>query len=674
MGDKKKSKRELINELAEMHKQLSELKALEIQQKTFRESFRKAINCALKLGADPTENINQLTALCGELMGADCAFYNRLDKGMLISVGQWNAPPGYNPIDTPNGHICHDVIKQDSDEVFVMRDLLRSPYARTDPNVISYNLQTYVGQMVRCGDKAVGSLCVVYQRDFVPSEGDKMFMKVLASAIRIEDDRKQAVESLRMSEEHFRSLIENAYDAIVVLNEDGTMSYVSPTIKRASGYEPEDLIGKAPFELIHPDDLPEITNSCSKVRQKPGYTEHIECRIRYKDGSWHYVEAIGNNLLEDPTVTGVIVNIRDVTDRKRMEEEINQTASELQAIFQALPDLLFRLDTDGTILDYKAGNASELYVSVDEFIGQKVQNILPSDVGLRVHDAIRKANKTKSLATLEYSLPMPGGEQTYEARLLPLPEDQIISVIRNITHLKELENELRIRNEELDAFSHTISHDLRTPLAVIEGYAKTALEADEEGQREAERECLVSIIRGSRRINYLIESLLAYARMGRPEGEITCVEPRSIMQEALIEYDEHIQSMGVEVEVQRDLPPVYVDHIKLRQVLMNLMDNAIKYFGDDNPQPRIEFGASKGEKVVTFYFRDNGIGIHPKEQEEIFEPFIRLGTTEYHGLGIGLSTVRRAVEGWGGRTWVESAPGEGATFFFTASGADRDDS
>lgn len=241
-----------------------------------------------------------------------------------------------------------------------------------------------------------------------------------------------------------------------------------------------------------------------------------------------------------------------------------------------------------------------------------------------------------------------------------------VAFTRDITERKEMERELQARNEELAAFSHTISHDLRTPLSVIEGYAKTALEADDEGRAEAERDCLESILRGSRRISSLIESLLAYAMVGGPGEERECLDPWYVIQEVLLDYEELLKDGEIETRVERQMPTIRADCAKFRQVISNLVDNAIKYMGHDNHRPSIEIGAVLADDEVTFHVRDSGICISPDDKERIFEPFKRLEKSDDHGLGIGLSTVKRAVVGWGGKVWVESKAGNGSTFYFTA--------
>ncbi|MEK6778881.1 MAG: GAF domain-containing protein, partial [Candidatus Deferrimicrobiota bacterium] len=151
----------------------------------------KLTDCFLGFGADPMENINRLTATCGEILGAACALYNRLDQGMLCSWGQWMAPRGYKSVDTPDGHICYDVIRRAADDVLVVRNLDETAYALSDPNVKAYNLQTYIGKAVKFDGKSLGSLCVVYQSDYNPSKEDKEILGAIAKAIAVEEERKR---------------------------------------------------------------------------------------------------------------------------------------------------------------------------------------------------------------------------------------------------------------------------------------------------------------------------------------------------------------------------------------------------------------------------------------------------------------------------------------------------
>lgn len=233
--------------------------------------------------------------------------------------------------------------------------------------------------------------------------------------------------------------------------------------------------------------------------------------------------------------------------------------------------------------------------------------------------------------------------------------------------VEERTRELQEKNRELEAYSYTISHDITAPLVVIEGYVDLFLEKKAGTLEEADREYLERIRKSAERIEYLARSLLEYARAGTPAGEAQRVDPREVFLQVVMERSAELDARGMEVVVPEALPPVELDPLRLQQVFANLLDNSLKYMGE-NPHPRIEVGLAPGreEGWVCMYFKDNGKGIESERLEDVFKPFCRLSSSEEPGLGIGLSTVKRAVEGWGGRVWVESEPGKGTTFYITA--------
>ena len=129
----------------------------------------------------------------------------------------------------------------------------------------------------------------------------------------------------------------------------------------------------------------------------------------------------------------------DIAERKQVEAQLRQTTSNLQAIFEAFPDLQFRLDPDGTVLDYHAGSTTELYIPPEQFLGKKLQDILPERVAAQVKAAVTQVMKTKSLVSVEYALPGPKGDLIFEARLLPVSDDRIIAIVRDVTERKHAE-------------------------------------------------------------------------------------------------------------------------------------------------------------------------------------------------------------------------------------------
>ena len=159
-------------------------------------------------------------------------------------------------------------------------------------------------------------------------------------------DGETAVEALRRSEAYFRALVENARDLIHVINEDRTTRYVTPSAKHLLGWDPAEVVGKNALELVHPDDVEPALEQIRLAREKPGSGRPITVRVRHRDGSWRVFEAVGRNLLDDPRVRGIIVNSRDVTERRRAEEQ----SLRLAAFARENPNPIFELSPDGAVV------------------------------------------------------------------------------------------------------------------------------------------------------------------------------------------------------------------------------------------------------------------------------------------------------------------------------------
>jgi signal transduction histidine kinase len=231
---------------------------------------------------------------------------------------------------------------------------------------------------------------------------------------------------------------------------------------------------------------------------------------------------------------------------------------------------------------------------------------------------------------------------------------------------KELESavdELRRRNAELDAFVHTCSHDLRTPLVSMQGMVGLILQefgdqVDERGQHYLGR-LNANVVH----LEHLITDLREVALAGRDGRRPETADLGGIVRYLLEEIGEVLETRKIHVEVG-ELHPVHGVSAHVEQVVRNLIENAVKYLGD-GPEPRIEIGSALRDTHVECWVRDNGIGIDPAYHDKVFEMFQRLNDVHVDGTGIGLAIVKKVVEGAGGRVWVESALGQGATFRFT---------
>jgi len=235
-------------------------------------------------------------------------------------------------------------------------------------------------------------------------------------------------------------------------------------------------------------------------------------------------------------------------------------------------------------------------------------------------------------------------------------------VLRRAEELAALSEELRRSNKELEAFSYSVSHDLRAPFRHIVGYAELLKKHEWDGLSEKGKRYIDTIIDSAYTAGTLVDNLLRFSQMGR-----TALKPRQVEIAALVDEIRHRlaqDAAGRRIEwVVGDLPPVVADPALIRLVFENLMDNAVKY---TRPRDiaRIEIGSTQGEDETIFFVRDNGVGFDMRYIDKLFGVFQRLHRIEdFEGTGIGLANVRRIVERHGGRAWAEGAPDQGATFF-----------
>jgi light-regulated signal transduction histidine kinase (bacteriophytochrome) len=233
--------------------------------------------------------------------------------------------------------------------------------------------------------------------------------------------------------------------------------------------------------------------------------------------------------------------------------------------------------------------------------------------------------------------------------------------------VRERTAELLAANKELDAFTYSVSHDLRAPLRAVDGYARM-LEEDYAGKLDAEGNRLLGVVRASsHQMGVLIDDLLAFSRLGREPLRTRPLQLDDLVNQIIEETRPHHDGRTIDFVVGK-LGIVEADPALLKQALANLVSNAIKFTRDSSPAV-VEVGCRNGTAAgdpTVYYVKDNGAGFDMKYYDKLFGVFQRLHTTrEYPGTGVGLAIVQRVVTRHGGRVWADSKPGEGATFYFT---------
>ncbi len=227
----------------------------------------------------------------------------------------------------------------------------------------------------------------------------------------------------------------------------------------------------------------------------------------------------------------------------------------------------------------------------------------------------------------------------------------------------ERTEELEKKNTEMERFIYTVSHDLRSPLVTIDGFAGLLRKDLERGDADKVKMDVQMIENGIRKMDHLLSDTLELSRIGRVVNPPEAVPFADLVSEAVSQASEKIRSRSVVLRVEQDMPAVMVDHMRIVEVLVNLIENSVKYLGDQN-HPCIEIGCTKEDSGPVFYIKDNGMGIDWGQHCKVFDLFYKVDQTS-EGSGAGLAIVKRIIEVHGGRVWVESSIGRGCTIFFT---------
>jgi len=250
-----------------------------------------------------------------------------------------------------------------------------------------------------------------------------------------------------------------------------------------------------------------------------------------------------------------------------------------------------------------------------------------------------------------------------EVVMTPVEKVELSARVEMLLRARRLSLELRLRKDDLEAFIHAMTHDLRAPLRTVTGFAEAMVEDQSARLDEAGKHQLDRIQGAVRQMWELIESLVEFSRIGRKAIKLRAVNLDGLVREAVEELHADVEARHAKVTTTGALGEVEGDPALLKIAICNLISNGIKYVPKD-VAPAVEISVRRDDKAVLLLFRDNGIGMKPEDQERIFTPFVRLhGVEDYPGVGLGLAAARKVVEIMGGQTGVTSKLGEGSTFW-----------
>ena len=463
-------------------------------------------------------------------------------------------------------------------------------------------------------------------------------------------------------------------DMLCVAGMDGVFRRLNPAWEKILGHSLEDLTSNPFLSYVHPDDQ-ETTIAEMSTLASGGDTVSFENRYRTKDGSYKWILWTATPYVDESLI---YASAKDITDRKMAEAALANSEERFRTLSGSSPIGIFETDNAGLCLYTNPRWQSITGISNDDALGEGwIQAIHPDDATL-AFEGWAAAVRENTTFELEFRIRTPQGEVRWvlskASPMLTSSGERIgyVGTVQDVTAGKHAREETRqsnallaAKNEELEAFTYSVSHDLKEPLRTIEAFSGFVLEDYGDRLDEKGRDYLRRMAQASVRMKRLIDDLLALSRVGRESSPPTCIRLKILIERIADALTPTPDQTHATVAVNDELPDVSGDPTSMEQIFGNLITNALKY--NRSPEPRVEVGLRAGEPgMATLYVRDNGIGIDPQYHERIFGIFQRLHRREdYEGTGAGLAIVKRAVAASGGRIWVESELDSGSTFVFT---------
>ena len=492
----------------------------------------------------------------------------------------------------------------------------------------------------------------------------------------------------KKAEQKFRNLLENAPDAMIIVNEGGKIQLVNAQTEKLFGYERSELVGM-PVETLVPQRLQHQHSSHRKeYAQSPrprAMGAGLDLYARRKDGTEFPVE-ISLSPLESAEGTLISSAIRDVTERKRLAEQLLQNEMRFRLLIDAVKDYaIISFDPEGLVTSWNSGATRLKGYSAEEIMGQHISRLYPKediDQG-KLEEELRQAAATGNVENEGWRVRKDGSRFWAQVVTTALRDSGgkligFVKIDRDITSKREAEkkiqelnleltqqvNELGNVNRELESFSYSVSHDLRAPLRHVDGFARILKEEYSAGMTPEALRYLERIVGAATHMGQLIDDLLNLARIGRKELNRERVAIARVVKEAMADLPAEAKERSIEWRIE-PLPEMNCDAGLVKLIFTNLLSNAVK-FTRTRESAVIEVGSRVSDGVATIYVRDNGVGFDPQYADKLFGVFQRLHRQEdFEGTGVGLATVQRIIRRHGGEIRAESQLNSGATFFFT---------
>ena len=515
------------------------------------------------------------------------------------------------------------------------------------------------------------------------------FIAGLMAFIMIQRDlrlRDQLESELKRNEAMLESILDNTPSVIFLKDLDGRYLFVNRRFVEVAGLSRAQITGKKAGEIVR-QDLAEAADNHFRTVMETGKPVEFEETVMHPDGPRQHLAVKFPLRNAEGKIYAMAGISTDITERQRFEQLLKDSEERLRLLVDNIKDYaIILLDTEGRMVRCNSGAAKILGYTAEEFTGEHISRMYPAE---QTRDGVPEKQLAKAAA--EGRCEDEGwrirkdGSQFWANTVVTAIRDSAANlkgfacIAGDLTRqkmaehmLKQLNQSLRHQaaelentNRELEAFSYSVSHDLRSPLRHIDGFVDLLRKHGGEKLDDRGKRYLNIIADSARQMGCLIDDLLVFSRMGRSEMRHTAVSPNALVHEAVESAKNDVNGRNIVWNIQ-NLPDVEADPSMLRQVWVNLINNAVKYTRNRD-EAHIDVGwTANGSEEYVFFVRDNGVGFDMQYVNKLFGVFQRLHRAEeFEGTGIGLANVRRIVTRHGGRTWAEGKLNEGATIYFT---------
>ena len=487
---------------------------------------------------------------------------------------------------------------------------------------------------------------------------------------------RQAEEKLREAKAFTESTLNAIDDIFYAYDLNGNLLICNEALSRITGYSHEELHSMTPTDFFAEKDRKRISKSMGIVL-KEGHAKQ-EAYLVLKDSRQIPYEFMGSMIKDHHgNISGLAGMARDITERKKIEQKIINAKKEWEDTFDAITELIFIHDSDGRII--RANRAYEQIAGISpvDFVGRPYNEIFPKT---DIADEICKKAVNSGIAALrEITIDSLG--KAFSVRMYPKLDDNgkylySVHVMQDITERRKM-REAKIMKEMAEAankaksdFLASMSHEFRTPLNAIIGFSELMATGLSGQLTDQQKEHVTDIFTSGQHLLSLVNDILDLSKVeaGKMELEMNEFNIKRLVETsiALFKGKAYKQSLQITFEIAQGLETMIGDERKIKQVLFNLLGNAVK-FTPTGGMIKVEVTLADDKEFLKYSIRDTGIGISPGDQNKLFKPFEQVDTRltrKYKGTGLGLSLCKQLVELHGGRIWVESEAGKGSSFIF----------